>query len=68
VLITTDGVHDHLEPDRLSALVRQHIGEPQALVDCLVTAALPDADGNRDDALALVLPRAADHEPAGAAR
>lgn len=71
VLLTTDGVHDHLKAGALAKLARRHAHAPQALADCLVAAALPDADGNLDDALALVLPRGENrlprHEPAGAA-
>ncbi|OEV09221.1 PP2C family serine/threonine-protein phosphatase [Streptomyces nanshensis] len=59
VVITSDGVHDQVEPDRLATLASKHATEPRALADALVSAARADADGYRDDATALVLPRGA---------
>jgi PPM family protein phosphatase len=63
VIITSDGVHDQVEPDRLAALASQHANDPQSLADALVAAARANADGYRDDATALVLPRGADRTP-----
>ncbi|MEV7013243.1 SpoIIE family protein phosphatase [Streptosporangium sp. NPDC051022] len=55
VLLTSDGVHDQVEPATLEALVREHADTPQALADALVVAAQPDKDGYRDDATVVVL-------------
>lgn len=55
VLLTSDGVHDQVEPAVLEELVREHQADPQALADALVAAAREDEDGYRDDATAIVL-------------
>ncbi|MFD4750971.1 hypothetical protein ACFWOS_36575 [Streptomyces rubiginosohelvolus] len=39
----------------LTALVRTHTVDPQALADTLVAAAQADAEGYRDDATAIVI-------------
>ncbi|MFH8985619.1 SpoIIE family protein phosphatase [Streptomyces varsoviensis] len=72
VLLTSDGVHDQLDPDSLESLVREHHDAPQALADALVAAVRSDDDGYRDDATALVLapptrPQPPGSEPRGAA-
>ncbi|WP_254406658.1 SpoIIE family protein phosphatase, partial [Streptomyces sp. AC627_RSS907] len=55
VLLTSDGVHDQTDHDTLTATVRTHATDPQALADALVAAAEADADGYRDDATAIVI-------------
>lgn len=55
VLLTTDGVHDALTEDDLTALVRTHEHDPQALADAITTAVPTDGDGYRDDATVIVL-------------
>ncbi len=56
VLITSDGVHDHLDHHEMVALVRTRHDAPQTLADELVDA-VPDEGGWRDDATAVVLLR-----------
>ncbi|MGW3060652.1 hypothetical protein ACWC98_32630 [Streptomyces goshikiensis] len=55
VLLTSDGVHDQVEPDIVDALVRKHQHSPQDLVEALVAAAAPGDGGYRDDATAVVV-------------
>ncbi|MBB4917406.1 PP2C family protein-serine/threonine phosphatase [Streptosporangium saharense] len=55
VLLTSDGVHDQMSHQELTALVREHHADPQRLADALVDAARPDETGYRDDATAVVL-------------
>ncbi|OPC85177.1 hypothetical protein B4N89_20475 [Embleya scabrispora] len=59
LILTTDGVHDQVEPAAIEALVRKYAVDPQALADALVAAAEPDIDGYRDDATAMVIRAAA---------
>lgn len=59
VILTSDGVHDALEHELLTAIVRGHIHHPQELVEALVAAPEADEDGFLDDATALVLAPAA---------
>ncbi|WP_431980039.1 hypothetical protein [Streptomyces qinglanensis] len=54
VLLTSDGVHDQMPGERMAALVREHVDDPQALADALVAAA-EDEGGYRDDATAIVI-------------
>ncbi|WP_405822068.1 SpoIIE family protein phosphatase [Streptomyces sp. NBC_00838] len=55
LLLTSDGIHDQITPDALTALVREHATDPQVLASALVAAAQPDDDGYRDDATAVVI-------------
>ncbi|CCB73279.1 MULTISPECIES: protein phosphatase 2C domain-containing protein [Streptomycetaceae] len=55
VLLTSDGVHDHIPHKVLEALVREHAENAQALVEAVVEVAEPDETGYRDDATAVVL-------------
>ncbi|WP_405676888.1 SpoIIE family protein phosphatase [Streptomyces sp. NBC_01511] len=55
LLLTSDGIHDQISHDALTALVREHADQPQALADALVAAAQPDSDGYRDDATVIVI-------------
>jgi serine/threonine protein phosphatase PrpC len=55
VLLLSDGIHDQIPHDDLTALVRDHATTPQALATALVTATTADADGYRDDATAVVI-------------
>lgn len=57
VLLTSDGIHDQIEPDALEALVRQHADDPQTLAETLVAAAQQDERGYRDDATTIVIRR-----------
>jgi serine/threonine protein phosphatase PrpC len=55
VILTTDGVHDQVDPDELARWIRDFADEiPQAIATGLVAAAR-DADGTRDDATAIVI-------------
>jgi protein phosphatase len=63
LLLTSDGVHDQINPDVLTALVREHATDPQALADALVAAAEDDEDGYRDDATVIVIRTGPDPEP-----
>ncbi|MFJ6214989.1 PP2C family protein-serine/threonine phosphatase [Streptomyces sp. NPDC092296] len=54
LVLTSDGVHDQVEPEELERLVRTH-ADPQALAEALVAAAEAGPDGARDDATAIVL-------------
>lgn len=54
-VLTTDGIHDDIPHDELTALVREHAADPQALADALVAATSADADGYRDDATTVVI-------------
>lgn len=54
ILLTSDGVHDQVDHDTMTALVRTHAAEPQALADALVAAACK-VDGYRDDATVAAL-------------
>ncbi|MYR64416.1 hypothetical protein GTY54_52135 [Streptomyces sp. SID625] len=56
LLLTSDGVHDQVQPDVVEALVRELHADPQGLAEALVAAAQPDASGYRDDATAVVMP------------
>ncbi|WP_329390212.1 hypothetical protein [Streptomyces sp. NBC_01716] len=55
LLLTSDGVHDQIEPDVMKNLVREHADRPQALADALVAAAQADEEGYRDDATVVVI-------------
>ncbi|MFJ9893441.1 SpoIIE family protein phosphatase [Streptomyces sp. NPDC091280] len=55
VILTSDGVHDQINPVDFTALVREHADEPQVLADALVAAALENEHGYRDDATTIVL-------------
>ncbi|MEV8395938.1 MULTISPECIES: SpoIIE family protein phosphatase [unclassified Streptomyces] len=55
VVLTSDGVHDHVPHSEMEALIRGHDGAPQALADAIVAAARPNAEGYRDDATVVVL-------------
>ncbi|MFD6498870.1 PP2C family protein-serine/threonine phosphatase [Streptomyces goshikiensis] len=55
VVLTSDGVHDQIEPDDLEAVIRTHQHDSQRLADTLVAAAEPNEAGYRDDATALVI-------------
>ncbi|WP_411140935.1 hypothetical protein [Streptomyces sp. x-80] len=57
VIITSDGVHDQVGPERLEALAAEHGDDFLALADALVAAAQPDQDGYRDDATTIALAR-----------
>ncbi|MET8974345.1 hypothetical protein ABZX85_01875 [Streptomyces sp. NPDC004539] len=57
VILTSDGVHDQIPEAELTALVREHADDPQALAAALVAAARPDDTGYRDDATAVVISR-----------
>ncbi|MDX3017341.1 PP2C family protein-serine/threonine phosphatase [Streptomyces acidiscabies] len=57
ILLTSDGVHDQIPEAEMTALVRDHADDPQALADALVNAARPDETGYRDDATAIVITR-----------
>ena len=57
LLFTTDGIHGSVGQAKLEALVRAHRDSPQGLAEALVAEACPGADGERDDATALVLQR-----------
>ncbi|MBT1183916.1 SpoIIE family protein phosphatase [Streptomyces sp. CJ_13] len=55
VVLTSDGVHDQIDPDDFDAIIRTHQHDAQHLADTLVTAAEPNETGYRDDATALVI-------------
>ncbi|MFI5987002.1 PP2C family protein-serine/threonine phosphatase [Streptomyces sp. NPDC051555] len=55
VILTSDGVHDQVDPLVMEVLVRENQHTPQNLAEALVAAAQPDEKGYRDDATALVL-------------
>lgn len=55
LLLTSDGIHDQIPMDTLTALVGEHETEPQALAKALVAAVEPDKTGYRDDATVIVL-------------
>lgn len=58
VVLTSDGVHDALDHDRLTELVRRHAEEPQDLADSLVAEAVTaprDDDADVDNVSAVVL-------------
>ncbi|WP_322872194.1 hypothetical protein [Streptomyces goshikiensis] len=55
VVLTSDGVHDQIEPEGLDAIIRTHQHDAQRLADNLVAAAEPNESGYRDDATALVI-------------
>ncbi|MFM9446905.1 hypothetical protein [Streptomyces acidiscabies] len=55
ILLTSDGVHDQIPEAEMTALIRDHADDPQALADALVDAARPDDTGYRDDATAIVI-------------
>ncbi|WP_328792955.1 MULTISPECIES: hypothetical protein [unclassified Streptomyces] len=54
-MLTSDGVHNQIEPDDLDAIIRTHQHDAQHLADTLVAAAEPNESGYRDDATALVI-------------
>ena len=57
VLLTSDGVHDQIDHDTLTALVAQHAdGDLQTLANAVV-AAVTDREDYRDDATIVVLAR-----------
>ncbi|MDJ0386279.1 SpoIIE family protein phosphatase [Streptomyces sp. G-G2] len=58
VILTSDGVHDQIDPTVLEALVQAHQTDAQALAEALVAAAedgLEDGQPYRDDATAVVI-------------
>ncbi|MFE9662142.1 hypothetical protein [Streptomyces sp. NPDC005955] len=55
LILVSDGVHDQVPADTLTALARAHADDPQTLATALVTAATTDHTGYRDDATAIVL-------------
>ncbi|WP_079195541.1 SpoIIE family protein phosphatase [Streptomyces acidiscabies] len=57
LILTTDGIHDQIPEEEITALVRDHAADPQALADALVAAARPDDAGYRDDATVVVISR-----------
>lgn len=57
VIITSDGVHDTVPPERIQELAVAHAAEPQRLADALVAAAGLNEFGYRDDATVAVLLR-----------
>jgi protein phosphatase len=63
VVLTGDGVHDALSHAELTATVRAHVGDPQALADALVAAVGEDDEGERDDATAVVIRGDVEAEP-----
>ena len=54
VVLTSDGVHDQVEHEVMTALVREHATMPTTLAAALVASAA-EKDGYRDDATAVVL-------------
>ncbi|MFE2153729.1 SpoIIE family protein phosphatase [Streptomyces lavendulae] len=63
VLLVSDGVSDQVGQDMAEALCRCHGANPQALADALVTAAVADGDGYRDDATVIALLRPPPWQP-----
>ncbi|MDA2804569.1 PP2C family protein-serine/threonine phosphatase [Nocardiopsis suaedae] len=59
VVLTSDGVHDYVAHEELEEMTAALQGSPQDLAQALIDAALPDEDGYRDDATAVVLAPAA---------
>ncbi|MFJ5820101.1 hypothetical protein ACIQGT_40380 [Streptomyces sp. NPDC093108] len=57
VILTSDGVHDQMSAEVMKDIVQRHQHDPQSLADALVAAALPDMEGYRDDATAIVISR-----------
>ncbi|WP_194918207.1 PP2C family serine/threonine-protein phosphatase [Catenulispora rubra] len=55
VILTSDGVHDALGPERMTEIARTHSDDPQALAEALAAAPDIDEDGYRDDATVVVL-------------
>ncbi|WP_327230826.1 hypothetical protein [Streptomyces murinus] len=55
VILTSDGVHDQIDPAVLEQLVADHHEDPQRLAEALVAAAQEDELGYRDDATVVVL-------------
>jgi protein phosphatase len=55
VILTSDGIHDALEPERVAEILRAHDDNPQAMADALVAAPQAGEDGYRDDATVVVL-------------
>ncbi|KOU41475.1 hypothetical protein ADK55_28740 [Streptomyces sp. WM4235] len=58
VILTSDGVHDQMDPTTLNTLVRAHHNDAQALAEALVAAAedgVEDGQPYRDDATAIVI-------------
>ncbi|SDD94930.1 PP2C family protein-serine/threonine phosphatase [Actinokineospora iranica] len=61
VLLVSDGLDD-LTTDELTALIREHEHDPQALAEAIVATARLDDNGYRDDATAIVLTSRATRE------
>ena len=57
IILTSDGIHDQIDPCVLEELVRDHANDPRALADALTQAAQPDETGYRDDATTIVIRR-----------
>ncbi|MFD3520437.1 PP2C family protein-serine/threonine phosphatase [Streptomyces sp. NPDC058653] len=57
IVLTSDGVHDQIDPEVLTTVVREHADNPQNLADALVAAAQDDDEGYRDDATVVVVAR-----------
>jgi len=55
VILTSDGVHDALGPERMTEIARAHGDDPQALAEALVAAPEVGENGYRDDATVIVL-------------
>ncbi|MEW2546585.1 hypothetical protein AB0910_12530 [Streptomyces sp. NPDC047002] len=57
ISLTSDAVHDRVEPAVPEDLLPQHRGAPQGLADACVAPARADGAGRRDDAAAVVITR-----------
>ncbi|MER6394054.1 SpoIIE family protein phosphatase, partial [Streptomyces sp. NPDC001523] len=58
VILTSDGVHDQMDPTTLNTLVQTHQNDAQALAEALVAAAedgVEDGQPYRDDATTIVI-------------
>ncbi|WP_392900651.1 hypothetical protein [Streptomyces sp. LN699] len=58
MILTSDGVHDQMDPTTLENLVRAHQNDAQALAEALVDAAedgVEDGQPYRDDATTIVI-------------
>ncbi|WP_323182102.1 MULTISPECIES: hypothetical protein [unclassified Streptomyces] len=58
MILTSDGVHDQMDPTVLDGLVHAHHNDAQALAEALVAAAedgIEDGQPYRDDATTIVI-------------
>ncbi|MER6520116.1 PP2C family serine/threonine-protein phosphatase [Streptomyces sp. NPDC001553] len=58
VILTSDGVHDQMEPTVLNALVHAHQSDAQVIAEALVAAAedgIEDGQPYRDDATTIAI-------------